>query len=312
MNESSSTPPTPPPSIHDPANGPRTPVHVVAADEVSLLELWLILWRRKLLIAGITALFIALSIPYALIQVEWYRADVLLAPAEQRSTSGLSQQLGGLVALAGVSVGGGDNAESLAILRSRDFTAAFIEEQNLLIVLYADQWDSQTGSWITNDPESRPDMRDAVEYFIKNVISVSKDNVSGLITLKVQWTDPQLAADWADLLVLRLNAHLRQRALVEAESNVEYLRGELGGTNVMTLQQSIGRLLESELQKVMLARGNEEFAFRVIDKAQVPKIRFKPNRRLIVVMAALFGGMLAVLFVFIDHAVRAARKKVIS
>ena len=155
-------------------------------------------------------------------------------------------------------------------------------------------------------------MRDAVENFKKNVISVSEDSSNGLVTLTVQWTDPQLAADWADLLVLRLNTHLRQRALAEAESNVEYLRGELSGTNLVTLQLSVGRLLETELQKVMLARGSEEFAFRVIDRAQVPKIRFKPNRTLIVVLATLLGGMLSVLFVFTSHAVRAARKQVAS
>ena len=65
--------------------------------------------------------------------------------------------------------------------------------------------------------------------------------------------------------------------------------------------------LEAELQKVMLARGNKEFAFRVIDQAQVPKTRFKPNRKLIVVLATFLGGFLAVMFVFTRHAIGAAR-----
>ena len=307
MNESSSTPTeSPMQGTSEPGHGDsRNPTQFDAAGDASLLDLWIILWRRKWWIVGLTSLFIALSIPYAYMQVEWYRANVLLAPSEKKSTSGITGQLGGLAALAGVTVGG-DNAESLAILQSREFAAAFIEEQNLLTVLYADKWDPQSRSWITVEP----DMRDAVEYFNKNVTSVNKDSTSGLVTLMVQWTDPQLAAAWADLLVRQLNEHLRQRALVEAESNVAYLQSELSKTNVMTLQQSIGRLLEAELQKVMLARGNEEFAFRVIDKAQVPKKRFKPNRTLIVVLAAFLGGMLSVLIVFASHAVRTARDRV--
>jgi uncharacterized protein involved in exopolysaccharide biosynthesis len=72
----------------------------------------------------------------------------------------------------------------------------------------------------------------------------------------------------------------------------------------VTLQQSIGRLLESELQKLMLARGNEEFAFRVIDAASPPKERVRPKRALIAVVGTMLGGMLAVLIVFLSHAIR--------
>lgn len=274
-----------------------------------MLELWLILWRSRWLIIGVTTLFIALSIPYALMQVEWYRADALLAPAEQKSTSALTRQLGGLAGLAGVAVGGGGSAEPLAILQSREFIASFIREQNLMPVLFADQWDPVKGDWLAENAEEEPDMRDAVEFFQKSVIAASEDTTNGLITLTVQWTDPSLAAEWANLLVDRINAHLRARALAEAESNVAYLQEVLNGTNLVTLQQSVGRLLEAELQKVMLARGNEEFAFRVIDHAQVPKERFSPNRVLIVVLATLLGGMLSVLYVFVRHGVRAARRR---
>jgi len=287
----------------------HNPSGSVSDDEVSLLELWIILWRSRWLIIGVTAVFAALSIPYALMQEEWFSASTLLAPAKERSTSGLTRQLGGLIGLAGVTVGGGGNVEPLAILQSRDFLASFIEEQNLLKVLFSAQWDPQTSSWLVDSPEDEPDMRDAVEYFKKNIISVGEDSVTGLVTLAVNWTDPELAAKWANLLVDRLNENLRDRELAEAEANVNYLQVELGETNIVTLQQSIGRLLEAELQKVMLARGNAEFAFRVIDRAQTPKTRFKPNRRLIVVLATFLGGMLSVLFVFTRHAFKVTRKR---
>ena len=277
---------------------------------VSLLDLWLILWRAKWQIIGITAIFAALSIPYALVQTEWYRSDVLLAPAEEKSTSGLMQQLGGLVSLAGVSVGGGGNTQPLAILRSRDFAADFIARNNLLPVLYSDSWDVTTESWIAEDPEERPDMRDAVKYFRERIVTVAEDTATGLVTLSVVWTDAVIAAEWANLMVRQINEHLRQRELREAEANIAYLEEELGNTNVFTLQQSIGRLLEAELQKLMLARGNEEFAFRVIDRANVPKIRYWPNRKLIVVLATFLGGMLSVLFVLGRHAYGAARTRI--
>lgn len=279
-----------------------------ATEEISLFELWLILWRSRWTIIGVTAVFALLSIPYALMQQEWYRAAVLLSPAEERTASDFSRQFGGLVSLAGVSVGGQGSTEPLAILASRDFLSKFIESQNLLPVLYSGLWDEEAGSWVIDGTEA-PDIRDAVETFQKSVLKISEDPANGLVSLTIRWTDPELAAVWANLLVVELNEHLRQRALAEAQSNVAYLQGELAGTTVVTLQQSIGRLMETEMQKLMLARGNDEFAFRVIDSAQAPKTRFKPRRTLIVVLATFLGGVFSVLLVFGLHAFRAVRER---
>lgn len=275
-------------------------------EEIRLLDLWNVLWQGKWLIIGVTAAFAALSVVLALTATEWYRVEVLLVAADERSTSAAGQLggLGGLVSLAGISVGGGGNVEPIAVLRSRDFTRAFIEDMHLLPVLFAEAWDAENGRWMVEDPADQPDIRDAIRFFDQNVRSVSEDTRTSLVTLSIEWTDPEIAAEWANSLVIRLNQHMRQRALAEAEANVAYLEKELADTNVATLRQSIGRLLETELQKLMLARGSEEFAFRVIDAAEVPKIRERPKRTLFVMSATAIGGLLSVFFVFIRNAVR--------
>lgn len=274
-----------------------------AEDEISLRELWDVLWRGKLFIIAVTAVFAVGSVIYALQAQEWYRAEVLLAPADEKSTSGLGGQLGGLAALAGVTVGGGDSAEALAVLESREFARSFIEDKNLLPVFFSEEWNPSTGKWRDDDPKEWPEIRDAVKYFHQRVLSVNKNSKNGLVTLAVEWTDPHVAAQWATSLVRRLNSRLRDRALAEAERNVDYLRSELAKTNVVTLQQSIGRLLESELQKFMLARGNEEFAFRVLDAASPPKDRDRPKRALITLIGTMAGSFLAVIVVFLRHSI---------
>jgi uncharacterized protein involved in exopolysaccharide biosynthesis len=67
------------------------------------------------------------------------------------------------------------------------------------------------------------------------------------------------------------------------------------------LQLSVSQFLEKELQKLMLARGNKEFAYRVIDSAQVPKDRSKPHRTLLVVFSILLGGFIGVVTVLVRH-----------
>jgi uncharacterized protein involved in exopolysaccharide biosynthesis len=94
---------------------------------------------------------------------------------------------------------------------------------------------------------------------------------------------------------------MRQKALREAEANIAYLREELGKTNLIPLQQTVGRLLETELQKRMLARGNEEFSFLVIDSAQPRKKPSRPKRLLLISVAGVFGCMFSIFIVLVRH-----------
>ena len=261
-------------------------------------------WRQKTLIAGIAATFLVVSALYVFLATPWYKAEVLLVPAEERSTQMISGDLGGLASLAGlagISVGGSGNVESIAVLRSRDFARSFIEDYELMTVLLADDWDAEAGQWKESDPEDWPDIRDAIEYFDENVRRVSEDPITSLVTFSIEWTEPEVAAEWANLLVKRLNENMRQRALAEAEINVEYLRNELSETDVVTLKESVIGLLEAELQKLMLARGNEEFAFKVIDAAQVPKDIERPQRLIIIAVAVILGVVFGVFIVLIRH-----------
>jgi uncharacterized protein involved in exopolysaccharide biosynthesis len=280
---------------------PQDALAAAADDEIDLFKLWNTLWRSRRLIASITAAFALGSLAYALLSPTWYSANVLLAPVKEKTSVDLAGQLGGLASLAGIGSGGTGNIEAIGVLKSRDFAREFIEDEALLPVLFADDWDATTGRWKLAES---PDVRQAVKYFDENICKVEEDRRTGFVTLSIEWKDPELAAAWANTLADRLNDYMRQRALAEAEANVKYLRSELESTTVVVLQQSISRLLESEMQKLMLARGNAEFAFRIIDRAEVPMLRSKPRRTLIVVLAVLLGGMLSVFVVFIRDTVR--------
>ena len=51
------------------------------------------------------------------------------------------------------------------------------------------------------------------------------------------------------------------------------------------------------MQKLLLARGNEEYAFKVIDKAVQPKKRAKPQRVGIVALTTVAGAVLSMILV---------------
>ena len=275
-----------------------------ADDSMNLIEVLFIIWRGKWLVLVVTLLFLSLATYYCMKAKNWYKADVVLKPMDS-SREGLSNQanaLSGLASLAGLSMGSSPSAEPIAVLQSRELTADFIKDLNLLPVLFPKLWDPNTHAWKTT-VKTPPDLRDGISFFAHNVRTVVEDKKSGMTILNVEWTDPQTAMLWANELVDRVNDRMRQRALTEAQTNVTYLKEQLGMATVVTLQQSIGRVLENELQKLLLAKANNEYAFRIIDHAQVPKSPSSPQKVLII-GGSIFGGLfLSSVFLMFRHVI---------
>lgn len=264
--------------------------------DVYIYELFRDVWSRWKLILSValgTAAVVAVAVQWL---PSWYSAEVLLAPAEEKKALSLPGALGGLASLAGFSIGGSGSGEALAVLQSRELAREFIGSEELLPVLFASKWNAASKTWKSSDPERQPDMRDAVRYFDRSIRTVTEDRKTKLVKLQIEWKDPALAAAWANKLPLLLNAHMRDRAIDEAELNLRYLRGELASASEVVLKQAIARLIESEMQKLMLARGAVEFAFKVIDRAEIPKRKSWPPRLLIVLSAFLMSGGLVMAF----------------
>jgi uncharacterized protein involved in exopolysaccharide biosynthesis len=278
---------------------------------VDLIELWNVICRGKWLVFLACALSGSVGAAYALIATEWYRAEVLLIPVKSKPSDALGSQLSGLASIVGVSVAGDDEIEQLAVLESREFARDFIEDHELLPVLYAERWDREKKVWEGSE-DGWPDLRDAVTLFDTKVRYVSQDRRTGLVLLAVEWTDPRLVASWATEMTLDLNVRMSKRAMARAEANVAYLRAELAATNVVQLQQPIGRLLELELQKLMLARNSSGYAYRVVDEAQVPRRPVRPRRVLVVVACVVLGGMAALFALIIRSAVASRRSNMIA
>jgi uncharacterized protein involved in exopolysaccharide biosynthesis len=267
------------------------------SEEIYLFQLIGDAWRRKWLIIGVSFAVSVVVAGLSLLLPNWYTAEVTLAPGEERTAVGLSGPFSSLANLAGITVGGGDTTEAVAVLKSRDLARSFIEREKLLTVFFEDKWDAQQRRWKATDPEKQPDIRDAVRYWDRALRGVAEDRRTRIVKLTVEWKDAELAAKWANGYADLLNERMRQRALDDAQTSIEYLRNELSKTNEVVLQQSISRLIETEMQKLMMARGNPEFAFKIIDRAEVPKRKSSPQRALMVIGAAFLTGCIMVAFV---------------
>ena len=272
--------------------------------QLTLDELLELTWRRRLLVIASVLVFAALAAAASFVMTPRWRAQVVIVPVKGDDMRGVLSsalgQLGGLASLAGLGAsGGGNKEENLQFLSSRGFLASFIEEEQLLPVLFAKKWDATQGRWIVDDPDDVPTIADGVRYMDTKVRSVQEERRTGIVTLSIVWKDPVVAARWANLMVERANRDLRARAIRDAEASKAYLNAELGKTDVVELRQSIYRLLENQIKTVMLASVRPDYAFRIIDPAVPPDLdeKIRPKRTVMTVLGALAGGVFALLVI---------------
>jgi uncharacterized protein involved in exopolysaccharide biosynthesis len=283
------------------------------SDEISLGELLRIARASYLMIGSITLAAVVLATATAFFMTPIYRSTALLAPVSDESQgAGLaSGQLADLAALSGITVGTSGKQEAIALLKSRVLLEQFIQDQKLLPILFAEDWDSEQKIW-TVEEEDVPTLRDAYDYFDEDIRRVEEDRKTGLVRLSIEWKDREQSALWANKLVALVNQYTRQRAIAEAEKSLEYLNRELARTGIVGIQQVLYRLVETEIKNIMLANVREQYSFRVIDPPAVsdPDGYAKPKRALIVLLGLLLGAVGGFIAALVDHSLRAQPKRV--
>ena len=273
--------------------------------EISLRDILVIIGRGKWLIAGVSLAFGLAAGAASFLAPELYVAVSVVAPVAPAQSGGgsglgaLASQFGGLASLAGIATpGDSKKSESIAVLQSEALTEKYVRDNNLLPILFKDKWDSERQRWITANPKKIPTPWLANDYFKKKIRSVANDTKTGLVTLSITWTDPKVAATWANDLIRLTNENLRARAIRESEANIAYLTDQANKNNEIVVKQAIFSSLEGEINKIMIAKGSEEFAFRVLDPAVPPEKRASPQRVVWTIVGFLGGLTLSTLVVF--------------
>ena len=180
--------------------------------------------------------------------------------------------------------------EALAILGSRKFLEKFVEERDLLKILFSPSWDEEKGTWI-GSKEDMPQIKDGYELISE---SLSIDFDKSLITLAFTFHDGNEVSKILNNLVDDVNNHLRNLAIAESSLNIAFLREEINKTQLAASKEMLYRLVESQTQSIMIANTRKDYAFKIIDPAVTPESPAGPNRKLIVIIGSILGGILSI------------------
>jgi len=290
-----------------------TPQIMKLSDEVNLKELLTAVWQGKWIIICITLLFSVAGVLYSLTLPNIYKSEVLLSPAEESQSgglSGLSSQFGGLASMAGINLdgkGSDKTALSLEIIKSRSFVSNFVNEYRLKPILMAteswnlasnelnyneDMYDNELKVWVREVKaplKPQPSDLEVHEHFIYENLSINKDEDTGLVRIAVRHYSPYVAKDIVDKLIVSLNKKMKNDDIKEAIKSIEYLKLALNNTALSEMKKVFYQLIEQQEQTKMLASVRDQYVLKTIDPAVVAEIKDSPERAFICILAVFFG-----------------------
>ena len=133
------------------------------------------------------------------------------------------------------------------------------------------------------------------------VLSLSEDKQTSLITIAIRHQSPVVAQAWVALIIEAVTEEIRGGDVEEARRSIAFLEQQRAQTSLVSLDEVFAQLIEEQTKTIMLANVSKDYVFSVIDPAVVPELKTEPQRALICVLGTLLGGMLAVLLVLVRH-----------
>jgi len=185
----------------------------------------------------------------------------------------------------------------IAKMRSRVFTEHFLVKNSLLPVIFYKNWDAKNKTWLNN---FEPNMTLAARIFRRNICAIEHVKENNLLTVRVSYLNPKIAADLANQFVKDFNEFMRSKAIEEADNKIKFLEQELQKTKILEMRKSFYRLMEAQLVKKMLASNKLEYSLEVLDPATPSIERASPAKKRITALVFIASVIICV-FVLIGR-----------
>lgn len=286
--------------------------------DIDLRELLYEIIKNSRTVITFTIIVSTLGVGYSLIQPNLYVSESTLisSDAKEGSVNSLAAQFGGMAELAGISTGSKQSEKtirSMAILKSRAFSKQLIDKYDLWVpVLAIDGWDQATNA-VTYDEEmydsknnvwidakgsiySSASYQKAHEAYQK-LINMSADEETGILTLRVTHYSPSVAERIANLTLESLNQSMRDNDIKESELAIKYLKKELSTASNQELRVRIFDLIQSQIERIMIANVSNDFALKIIDPPSFPEQKTFPRRAVICILFTFIGFFTSILYV---------------
>ncbi len=214
---------------------PKTQIESASndSDELNFLEYWRVVRKHTKLISCLFIICVISTAVISLLMTPIYQAKTTLMAIESPQGR-ISSALGALqnIPFVGGAVGGalGKTVTDrfVNILNSRTIAEDVIHELNLTKELFKENWDPEKGKWKS---EKAPTLQDTLQLLQKGLVKIVDDR-KGLISIAVEYENPNLAAQIANEYPAAFHRFLKVNAVSLAKRNRIFLEKQLVATKV--------------------------------------------------------------------------------
>jgi len=290
--------------------------------DLTFSDIVLIILKKKLLIGLITLFFSIVGIIYSFSVNEVYQSSARLITKENNSNlSSVFGSFSGLSALGGLAEGPKNTntiyAEELIV--SKEFILNLMIKNNMLNYFYAfEAWDKSSNEIFYNNES----LINTKEY-IKNLNSLDtrvisdeifnvymdlidlKKNKNGVYTITFNYYSPHVAQEFLEILIRSVNEYIRINDLKKSDLAIKYLSSQLDTNTNNAVKDSVGKLIEANLNTKMLAMiSADDYVFELIEKPNLSGKKVYPSKTRILLLFSLIGFLISVSFVLILYFIK--------
>ena len=300
----------------------------VEEDEIDLRELWQTILKGKKIIAGVTMTIVTLTLIYALKLPNVYTSTSILIPTAESSGSSFAG-LGGLAAMAGVSVGGGTMTPDVAfdsLLNNYEFMKTFVKNNKIVERYSSADADKNyvfalgfRGLYdlFKSQPDEEKEKEKDYDLETYNIIkslkasfSISSDKKTGLITVAYSDSDRTYPPTIINAFLKDASAYLVTNNLRIMDVKLGYFEKEMQKSDGFELRQSLSAMISGILQEKVMMQSKVYYQCDVLTGPAESYIRdkTKPKRGLILVVSFVTSIILGIFLVFFLEFIRKEEK----
>ncbi|MDG5815532.1 Wzz/FepE/Etk N-terminal domain-containing protein [Chitinispirillales bacterium ANBcel5] len=309
------------------------------SDEISLIDLILIIWKGKWIVVICTLLATAAGVIYALHAPDVFSTSAHFITKTGRSSGG--GNLNQLASMAGISMGSGGSIDP------SEYLDKVIQDYNFVASLYERKWplgndslhleqileiepDSTVGNW-----ERVYQMQKIERVRRGRFITINRDVRTGILTLTTNASDPQLAYELNRYTLEYVSNYIRNSLQSQArekrefiEERIKEVRNDLNRSenalvrfkerNLMsrspqiqleearlqrqvTLNQEIYLQFQKQYEMVRIEELDDQTLVQVVRNPDVPVRRSRPRRTQLVIFSLIGGIFLGLIGTIFAH-----------
>lgn len=313
-------------------------------DEISLIDLFAVLWKYKFLIISVTVIAMIAVLIYSIVSISLppeksylpnkYTAQAqMLINNDSSSSGGLSSMLsssglGSLASMAGLNVSGGASSNSAL--------AGYLVHSNSVLDDIAQKFDIIDRYKIIEYEKSSS--REA----LKEVLSSSFDDETGIFSVSFTDIDPVFARDVVNYVVNLLEKRFLdmgidknrltkenleanidntykeilklQKEIQEIESSVSNVYNPSQTKSVimdatlkkmeLSVQQEIYAQLKAQYEMLKVTMSSEQPTFQILEYAEVPDKKSAPSRGMLCIIVTFAAFFVSVFLAFLLNAIK--------